>query len=329
MNIPGEPATNEQETGPRWSGLWARVRYWVLVWAQIFEPDEIRRDGLSRRMALRCRDWLWRLEASVRRLIIAAGLAFDLSKLAAGKVRGQNRPAAEDGRQIRPPPIRTASFRVVSFRGCGPAATIKAPALHAASSERHLPIPGDSLLALGSARRSPVGGATALRPPHPLLGRNGVITWDDYLRQDEADRANSISLLCKSQPSGDEPEAGAEAGRDREKLSPARALPSARPCGHALEEEWRRIESEWLRVLPARGLAARISALVAAMNEPERHVARFARRLLLQPQLAGLLRHQSEPVLGKPKYDRSGPQVDEDLVPLAHANMVMARPDTS
>jgi hypothetical protein len=84
---------------------------------------------------------------------------------------------------------------------------------------------------------------------------------------------------------------------------------------------------EWERVLPAPGLAARITALIRVVEDPRRQVRRLARRLFADPGLAQLLCGLPAPQMRRPAHDRLGPQVDEDLVPLSHA--AIDPPDTS
>jgi hypothetical protein len=84
---------------------------------------------------------------------------------------------------------------------------------------------------------------------------------------------------------------------------------------------------EWQRILPAPGLAARITALIRAVENPQPLVRRVVRRLIDDPALAGMLRGLPAPRMRRPAYDRLGSQVDEDLLPLCHS--ALDPPDTS
>jgi hypothetical protein len=307
------PEDEPCETGPYATGLWARVRDWLVRWTAVFAPDEILRDGLSRRFALRCCNWLWPLEAAVRRLIIAAALAFDLSGLALASSRpGPRTPE-------KPPSSRATGFRVVSIRGAG-APRIAAVLYKTATArtERHLAFPSDDLLRLG-APHPRQGARIAAGGGNPLRRRGRIRPTDpDYIPASEADYANTSEDLFGS--SNDrEPSPGRDPGfrRDLGVRAPRRAD----------HDEWRRIEAEWERILPAPGIAARITALAGVLNSPEPCILRLARRLAANPDLAALLRDAPPPQLRKPEYDRFGPQVDEDLAVLAYA--ATQPPDTS
>jgi hypothetical protein len=84
---------------------------------------------------------------------------------------------------------------------------------------------------------------------------------------------------------------------------------------------------EWQRVLPAQGLAARIAALIRVAEDPRPQIQRLARRLISDPGLATILCGLPAPHMRRPAWNRLGPQVDEDLVPLCHA--ALDPPDTS
>ena len=290
------------------TGLWTRACEWVSRWTAVFSPEEIQRDGLSRRLALRCCAWLAPLEAAVRRLVIAAALAFDPAQLAPVGPKGPMAPAR------RPPSGKTAgrtSFRVFSLRPSQDPPGPPSPLRRRAAPPRHLPFPRDIVLPLGPPGR-PAERPPSLRQPHPLIRQCRIFPNDpDYVQR--AHRPNAA---------GSAPE------------------PVARPDPHAVDrafptrryaetagEEWRRIDLEWERVLPAPGLAGRISALIRVVEDPNPLVRRVARRLVADPALAAMLRGLPAPQARRPAYDRLGPQVDEDLLPLCQS--ALDRPDTS
>ncbi len=288
------------------ASLWARVCGWVMRWSGVFSPAEILRDGLSRRLALRCCSWLVPLEACVRRLIIAAALAFDPARLS------PNRVVASQPRGRHPVKAnQPAGFRVLSLRGANTpraAASSRGPG---ARPPRHLPFPGDSLLRLGPARlRQP---QPSLRQPHPLIRRGRIYRYDpDYIPREE-----------RWQP--------LYPAERRSRAPPdAQASRSFRAQPHAevwTAEEWRRVDMEWERILPAPGLAARIAALIRVVEDPASQVRRLARRLAAHPHLVDTICGQPARPLRSPGYSRLGPQIDEDLFPLCHATL--APPDTS
>lgn len=306
------------------NGLWSRVWDWLHRWTAVFSPEDILRDGLSRRHYLQCCNWLRPLEAAARRILIAAALVFDPSKLSPTKQAtsaGSAKESAKDNAAT--PPKRPASFRVLAMPGTGKPR--KPGAARPGPVARHLPFPGDPLLRLGEVRRS--DPASRLRPSHPLKRRGRIYPHDpDYIpREDmqaEEDYANSSRLLF-----GPFPDEHAAPKRRPDANALDRALYSRAPEAEADVSEWRRLEAEWARILPAPGLTARISALMRLMSAPGESVSRLARRLARKAGLDGLLRGAPTPVLRKPAYDRFGAQVPEELVPLSHA--AIGLPDTS
>ena len=301
-----------EETGPFHAGLWARVRHWLATWTAIFPPEEILRDGLTRRLALRCCNWLWPLEAAVRRLIVAAALAFDAAKLSPASPQQRSRKPEKHP----PSPLKPAGFRILSLRGAGEPRGAISAARSAGRAERHLPFPSDDLLRLGSppSRHHP---KLVVRRDNPLH-RHGRIrpTDPDYRPGSEADDSSELHPGTPGDRTP-QPERERDAGRGLCFRIPLKSDDS----------EWRRIEKEWERILPAPGIAARITALAGVLGSPGPHIRRLARRLATEPGLAALLRAAPPPLLRKPKYDSLGPQVEEDLTLLAHA--ALYPPDTS
>jgi hypothetical protein len=302
----------DRETGPYRTGLWARAWDWLATWMGVFPPQEILRDGLTRRLALICCNWLWPLEATVRRLIIAAALALHPAMAAAV---AQGKPSRKPS---QPPARRAARFRIVSIRGAGASRT-PAPAIRAAFAvERHFPFPADHLLRLGAPPPRQVRQLAVSRT-NPLHRRGRIHPSDpDYIPAPEVDYANGSELLFGS-PKEYEP-------------APARESDAHRCLRYRVpiesdDSEWRRIEKEWERVLPALCIGARIVALNNVLFAPAPHIQRLARRLAADPDLAALLREAPPPLLRKPRYDRLPSYVDEDLLMLAH--VATQPPDTS
>src|SRR5690606_16478876 len=93
------------------NALWSRVWDWLQRWTAVFSPEDILRDGLSRRHYLQCCNWLWPLEAAARRIVIAAALAFDPSKLSSAKAATSAGSAQESAKENATAPKKhPASF---------------------------------------------------------------------------------------------------------------------------------------------------------------------------------------------------------------------------
>jgi hypothetical protein len=288
------------------ASLWGRACDWVLRWSAVFSPEEILRDGLSRRFALRCCSWLVPLEAAVRRLIIAAAIAFNPAQLRAVT------PATPSRKH--PPSKRTAgrtSFRIFSLRPSQAPPGPASPVRRRAALLRHLPFPGDDLLRLGPSsrlRQRP----PSLRQPHPLIRQCRIFPYDpDYIQRESRPKP---------------PRSGRKPTMQPDRNTADRAFP-ARRYAETPGEEWRRIDMEWQRVLPAPGLAARIAALIRVVEDPRPQIQRLARRFISDPGLAAIFRSLSAPHMRRPAWSPLGPQVDEDLAPLCHA--ALDPPDTS
>jgi hypothetical protein len=287
------------EAGPFWVGLWAVAQHWVAVLAHVFEPGFLAGPGVTRRFALLCRNWLWPIEGLVRRLIIAAAMKLDASQLpepVAGRTaRTPARPAA--------PSVAFSVLPRLPGRGAARPGARKPPPEH-----RHLVFPGDGLLNLfprhdrRNARPSPV------RTRNPLHRRGRIGRWDpDYQGE-----APPLFRDRRPMPPGD------IALPDLRRHSRA----DASPCSSANLPEWKRIDQEWERVIPAPRLSARISALARVMAAPERWIARAARKL--GADLVAAIRAAPPPKLKKPKLDRNPSGFLED--PLAQAQALF---DTS
>ena len=321
MEVEIEPEIAERpEAGPCWVGLWALARHWVELCVLMFAPPTVASPGLSRRLALRCGKWLWSIEGLVRRLIVAAALAFDAAALPALKARAGSSAASRRGapgvagfivlslpRQMRPQP-RPAGTR-----------PLKAPAGH-----RHLCFPGDDLLRLGRLEAKHAG-TPSRRPLHPLHRRGGMSPSDPDYREDpvkaEADYLRYV-LFGPYRP---------DPGHDRlperrERRHADRSSPFCLPRSSDVPE-WKRLEQEWARVIPAPRLAARITALVRLMEMPERAIARLARRLAQQGDLITRIRELPPPRFRKSRLDDGPAPPLSD--PLAEAHARMQPPDTS
>lgn len=290
--------------------LWSEACRLADFLPQIFgEPAAIAGAGLSRRVALRCSNWLWSIEALVRRIIIAAALAFDPKKLTPLRQR-----ISASSAQAPRPSANAASFRLFAF-----VCPTRRP--HARSSTprpyAHVPFPTDDLLRLGVRPPRPRDSEASDQPRQPAEGeprprnnplrcRARISRWDpDYCPDMESRPAIRLSTPQLSTP------------RMRHAhVSSLHRLPSA---------EWRRVEDEWERVLPAPGLARRILGLLRVIEKPMLRITRLARRLQ-KGNLAARFPAQGPPHLRRPRLDRTQPLQLGGLIAAAHGHI---QPDTS
>ena len=261
------------EAGPFWVDLWAAARHWMAILAHVFEPDVIAGPGVTRRLALRCLNWLWPIEGLVRRLIIAAAMKLDVPHVAASVARSRKTP---------PHRTATATFAVLprppERQPIGSPRAGRPPPEH-----RHLFFPGDDLLRLFPRRGRRNAPALRWRNPQPLKRRGRVSRWDpDYAGVSENPRAPRRAQEDSSAPRRSTP-TGTPAGRPR--VAPYSEHP-----------EWKRVELEWERVIPAPCIAGRIRALMRVLEKPERWIARTARRL--SADLLSKIRALPPPQLG-------------------------------
>jgi hypothetical protein len=324
MDAEIEPEIAEYpEAGPYWVGLWALARHWIGLCVQLFDP-QIVASGLSRRSALRCNNWLWSIESLVRRLVLAAAIAFDVATLAPLKPRtaraaasGSAPPAAAFSVLLLPRRRRETQTRPLKAR---PPTT---PPRH-----RHLGFPGDDLLKLNRCEDRRTVRDASRRFANPLHRRGPCTPWDPDYREDpvkaEADHLRHfIHGPYRSRP--EDAWDGLPPARP-ERRHADRSSPYYFPRSSGVPE-WKRIEDEWARVIPAPRLAARITALVRLMDHPERCIARLARRLKERGDLIDRIRELPPPRLKKPKLDR-GPAAPLEA-PLAQAHARLQIPDTS
>ena len=294
------------------NSLWGEACHWAAQLPLVFgEPAMLASAGLSRRAALRCCNWLWAIEGLVRRLIIAAALALDPTKLPAARAR----PARPEGQEQahRPHPLspRGRGFRLVAFAP-GPRSRPRPALLDEPRAYTHVPFPTDNLLRLGAYQAGHIAGAAVsaaaagerapARTPNPLHRRGRISRWDPDYRGVNPHPMHARHS-CPRPPSPDR-------RRKAERVSSLHRLP--------VSTEWRRVEAEWERVLPAPKLAARIAALLRVIEHPGRSVRRLARRLQ-KSNLGARLATAPPPRLRRPNIDRTpGFSLDCHLAP-AHA----------
>jgi hypothetical protein len=309
------------EAGPYWVGLWALARHWVALLESIFEPDLIATTGITRSFALRCCKWLWSIEGLIRRLIIAAAMKLPAKRDAAqlaGLTTGKHKPS-----QPRRP--ASASFIVLPR---SPGKQPRSPNTRPPATlpeHRHLAFPGDDLLLLFARPGRSHARPACRRSLNPLHRRGRRSPWDpDY--QDDPEKSEEASrrywLYGPDAARLGEPLPSVLDREPRLRTRADRSSPYWKPRGDG--PEWKRIEQEWARIIPAPGLAGRIKALVRVMQAPERWVMRTARRLNAERDLASKIRTTPPPAYRRPKLDRgAGPPLE---APLAEAHALF---DTS
>ena len=285
--------------------LWAIACDWADRLTAFFgEPDALARVGLSRRLALQCCNWLWSIEGVMRRLIIAAALAFDISKLAP-----QRPPRTPGDHKTSSTAPRPPGFRVFAF--AADPRTREDKTGRSGQPYGHVPFPADTLLRIGATRgghHNPAGVSSATPHHHNPLRRRGRISryHPDYrgVSEEASHRARRHSPRTGPRP----------------RTKPASVLFVVPDLS-----DWRRIEAEWQRTLPAPHLARRITVLLRVVENPTAWVRRLARRLHKSNLAARLIGHPP-PRLRRPKLDRSPPT--PLLSELAQAQVLVAL-DTS
>jgi hypothetical protein len=300
------------EAGPYWVGLWAVARHWVALLEDIFEPNLIATTGITRSFALRCRKWLWSIEGLVRRLIIAAAIKLDTVKPAT-LTRGKDRPSARAR-------SASASFIVLPrIPGRQPHSTSTVRASSQNTPEhRHLVFPADNLLNLFPRHDRRNAPASCTRNPNPLHRRGRRNRWDPdyqggqgkYQVHEEGSVVYTDFMIYGRQL---KPLEGRARPEPRPRTRADRSSPCWKPPGGD-GPEWKRLEQEWARIIPAPRLGARIKALLRVMHAPERWVERTARRLNADRDLLPKIRATPPPAYRRPKLDRGpAPPFEEAL----------------
>jgi hypothetical protein len=299
-----------QGNSPYRRGLWAEAYHWVCWLLSMFgDLGELRVRGLSRATGLRLSNWLWGMEGAVRRLIIAAALAMD----------PKDRPEAKEKQVRRKPPKlcnRRPVFRVFCLRRAadGPSSQLEAASSAASAPEPygHIPYPSDPLLVLGEARRHAVR-ARGPRQPNPLDRRGRLTRRDPDWRPGETGPQRSKSE--------ENPSLRPHCTRKPPEPHMAQALPASL-------WDWRRVQDEWKKVIPAPSLAARIFALQRVVADPEALIARTAQRLQTFREQAAALIKQALPLPRQPRRARV-PLFSDISMLAARCHGAIFRPDTS
>jgi hypothetical protein len=303
----GEAAT------PRGDGLWGDVRFWFNAILSVFgDVQELRVAGLTRSLGVKLCNWLWGVEGAVRRLVIAEALKLDPSSLAETKPK----PAAVSDKP-RTRATRRPSFRIFGFNG--QAEPQSSQPLAAGSSQADLPdrwhiaFPADPLLSIGPRPRR-TRNASNQRRVNPLDRRGRISRFDpDYVGEEEDYEAALLGLSPHRPARPSRPRREPLLAQERSDYLSPRSDPF----------DWRRIEEEWKRIIPAPHLAARVFALACIMDNKDRAVARVARLFTRCRNLVVDLVGQPSPELAWPRRARPIHRCREveDLVPRCHAEL--------
>ena len=265
-------------------GLWADARWHVEQLEAVFPASEdFVTSGLKRSVGQRFAAWLYVVEATVRRLILAAAQALGLAPIARtlrAIARTTNRPAR--------PASRTARFRVFAFHHAGrPRAHDPNHAAHFGDMPfRHAALPRDPLLNIGrperditrnTRRNTPWTQRTATRR---VIDRPSRFDPDHHWPEPEDSDARYRRLV---------EERARRAGR-----TPRPAC--ERAVIHVSADRVRERElREETRLIPAPGLVRRLAALVQLMRDPMDAITRTARRLARKAGLLAALASQPDP----------------------------------
>jgi len=302
------------------AGLWADVRSWTdAILAVVGDLKELATVGLTRSLAVKLCNWLWGMEGAIRRLILAEALKLDASTLA-----GSRPGTRADASEARRPARRRPSFRIFGFSRQGEAGTGQLSAEDGAAKanlpERwHIRFPADPLLSIGgrsirggkaasSAGSTPSTAAAASRASIPTTARTST-------------RPN-ISGACWACP---------RAGPTRPSHPPSNPLPVQEKAGYLRSDlsDWRRLEEEWKRIIPAPHLAARIFAVARILERRDSAIDRIARLVNISRERLVDLLGQPAPQLVWPRHARSIYRCREVEALVPRSQSLLWRLDTS
>lgn len=256
MNTDAHIEERDQPPVPaRMRGLWGEACEWVAWLLHLFDRDALRSRGVKRATGARLNIWLTNIEGALRRLVLAAALAFTLPA-------SRRAPCAAARVQPGAASVRRPGFRVFRIGGAGAhaaAAPVAQPRAYG-----HIVFPSDPLLCLGAVH------PRALRRTHRRRQRNPLDRWGRLSRRDPDWRPpEDETSFFEAPPS---PPHAQDAPRLRHARGEVAALPDSL-------HDWRRHHDEWERLVPAPQLAARLEALGHVMAHPAAAIARAARRL--------------------------------------------------
>jgi len=313
-----EEAATPHGDGLWGDGLWKDVRFWFGAILSVFgDGQELIAVGLTRSLGVKLCNWLWGVEGAVRRLIIAEALKLDPSSLAETTPK-----LAAVSDKPRTPHKRRPSFRMFGFNrpGAPQPHTSIASTTKAGLPERwHIPFPADPLLSIGP-RPQRMRHAPDRRRINPLDRRGRISRFDPgYGLDREEDYEASLLGLSPHRPAQHR-----QAGSARPRSEPVLAQDKPNYLASRSDPfDWRRIEEEWRRVIPAPHLAARVFALAGIMDNKDRAVARVARFFRRCRNLMADIVGQPPPELAWPRRARPVYRCREveEMARLSHAEL--------
>lgn len=288
-NTPLENDTGAAAMPARLRSLWAEACNWVAWLASMFDRNTLKTTGVSREQGARISIWLMNIEGAIRRLILAAALAFTPPAQRASRAGAARAPVAAAS-------ARRPGFRVFRLRGAVEAAPREtAPATpRTAKAYGHIPFPADPLLCIGHAPQRP---PLATRESIPRA-RNPLDRWVRPSRQDPDWRAPEDSDFFFRDNASRE-RSRDNAARPRTRLKPKAQLTAPDDIPPSLLD-WRRRYDAWTQPVPAPDLAARLEALARVIANPMAAIASTARRLRASNSAPALL-PRTPPDLSPPR----------------------------
>jgi hypothetical protein len=293
-------------------GLWADVQFWVNAILSVFgDLKEVAHVGLTRSLGVKLCNWLWGVEGAIRRLIIAEALRLDPAALK------EARPRTEPARRERAPGKHRPCFRIFAFsrqdEAMAPGPSAGGTATTGLPAWWHIRFPSDPLLSIGA--RPVRKGRASVRRLNPLDRRGRISSLDpDYGLDREEDVEALLLGLSSSRP--------ARPSRPR----PEPVLAQDKPYYLAPRSDpfdWKRVEEEWKRQIPAPHLATRVFAVAGIMERREQAIHRIARILQRRRERVVQMLAQPLPQLLWPRHARLIYRCREveDLVPRCHARL--------
>jgi hypothetical protein len=252
--------------------LWREARALVAWLITAIDRPALPTTGISREQGAKVSIWLMNIEASVRRLILSAALAFTLP--APRTIACARTPAPRKHALTRRPGF--CVFRLAGASETPPAIPTQL-ARPAAPAQRkpfgHIAFPSDPLLTLGAQQNT-----HAQRTPPPITRhtRHPLDRWVRPARQDPDWRPNEDENAMFADPE-DKP-ATPKRKRAKREPRPKREPRDPNELPYSLHD-WRRCHNEWQKLMPAPDLAARLDALSRITQDPRAAITSAARRL--------------------------------------------------
>jgi len=293
-------------------GLWADVRVWVDAILSVFgDLKEVAHVGLTRSLGVKLCNWLWGVEGAIRRLIVAEALRLDPAALK------EARPRTEPARRERASQRRRPCFRIFGFnrqdKAIAPEPSAGGTAATNLPAWWHIRFPSDPLLSIGA--RPVRKGRASIRRLNPLDRRGRISPLDpDYgLDREEDYEALLLGLSSSRTARPSRPRSEPVLAQDKPNYLAQRSDPF----------DWKRVEEEWKRQIPAPHLAARVFALSGILERREQAIRRIARHFQRWREHVADILNRPSPQLAWPRHARSIYRCREveGLVPRSHAEL--------